>query len=90
MLAGPGALSNTLILVNQASGPVSWALLYLSIAAVCAVSYLTLRLASRGAVWLGPIVMRVLTRLMGLIVTAIAVQFTINALVQLGALPPQP
>lgn len=90
MLAGPGALSNTLILVNQASGPVSWVLLYLSIAAVCAVSYLTLRLASRGAVWLGPIVMRVLTRLMGLIVTAIAVQFTLNALVQLGALPPPP
>jgi multiple antibiotic resistance protein len=88
MLAGPGALSNTLILVNQATGPLSWVILYSSIAAVCLVSYLTLRLAAHGAAWIGPIVMRVLTRLMGLLVTAIAVQFTINALVQLGALPP--
>lgn len=90
MLAGPGALSNTLILVNQISRPFDWVLLYLSIGLVCGISYLTLRLAAHGAVWLGPIVMRVLTRLMGLIVAAIAVQFMINALVQLGALPPLP
>jgi multiple antibiotic resistance protein len=90
MLAGPGALSNTLILVNQAHGVVQWGVLYLSIALVCVVSYVILRLAAHGAVWLGPIVMRVLTRLMGLLVTAIAVQFMINALVDLGVLLPPP
>jgi len=90
MLAGPGALSNTLILVNQATSPLSWVLLYGSIVLVCLISYLTLRLAAHGAVWLGPIVMRVMTRLMGMLVVAIAVQFMINALVQLGALPPPP
>lgn len=90
MLAGPGALSSTLILVNQAQGPMSWVVLYGCIALVCAVSYVILRLAAHGAVWLSPIIMRVLTRLMGLMVTAIAVQFIINALVDLQVLIPPP
>jgi multiple antibiotic resistance protein len=88
MLAGPGALSSTLILVNQAQSWIQWAVLYACISAVCALSYVILRLAAHGAVWLSPIVMRVLTRLMGLLVTAIAVQFMINALVDLGVLSP--
>jgi multiple antibiotic resistance protein len=88
MLAGPGALSSTLILVNQAHTWIQWAVLYASIAIVCALSYVILRLAAHGGVWLSPIVMRILTRLMGLLVTAIAVQFMINALVDLGVLVP--
>jgi multiple antibiotic resistance protein len=88
MLAGPGAMSNTLILVNQATDAVRWMVLVGGIVAVFAVSYGILRVAAHGAVWLGPIVMRVLTRLMGLLLTAIAVQFMLDALVQLGVLAP--
>lgn len=82
MLAGPGAISTSLILLNQAHGPEQHVALFGCIAAVCLCSYLIFRVAIGGARRLSPIVLRLVTRLMGLLLAAIAVQFAINGLSQ--------
>jgi multiple antibiotic resistance protein len=85
MLAGPGAISTTLVLQNQASTIPEHIALYACIVAVAVVSYLIFRLAVRGARWLNPIVMSIAIRVMGLLLAAIAVQFMLDALKQFHA-----
>jgi len=45
-----------------------------------------LRVAARGARWLSPIALRIATRIMGLLLAAVAIQFILNALENLGVL----
>jgi multiple antibiotic resistance protein len=82
MLAGPGAISTSLILMNQAQDwPQRVALLF-SIVVVSFASYLILRLSAHGARWLNPLAIKLIMRLMGLLLAAIAVQFALNELEQ--------
>jgi multiple antibiotic resistance protein len=83
MLAGPGAISTAIVLQNQAVGLAQVGALYLSIIGVALVSYVILRLSVRGARWLSPIAMNITVRIMGLLLVAVAIQFTINAVRQL-------
>ena len=83
MLAGPGAISTAILLHNQASGIEQCVALYLCIIAVCIVSYYTLRLCAKGAAWLSPISLKITTRIMGLLLAALAFQFLINAVNEL-------
>jgi multiple antibiotic resistance protein len=81
MLAGPGAISTAILLQGQAAGDITKTIaLYLCIMAVAFVSYLVLRISARGARWLNPIAMKVTTRIMGLLLAAVAVQFMLNAI----------
>lgn len=80
LLAGPGAISNVIILETKAEHLSQQIALYACIVIVCAVSYLILRVAARGARLINPIAMKITTRLMGLLLAAIAFQFLINAL----------
>jgi len=73
-------------LANRESRSRRWVLL-VRIVAVCAASYVILRLSAHGAQWVSPLAMRVTTRLMGLLVTAIAFQFFISALQALKVIP---
>ena len=82
MLAGPGAISTSLILLNQAQGWAQKIALIVSIVVVALVSYGILRLSVQGARWLSPLAVKLLTRLMGLLLAAVAVQFAINGLEQ--------
>jgi multiple antibiotic resistance protein len=82
MLAGPGAISTSLILMNQAQGWEQRSALLLSIITVMFASYVILRVAAHGARWLNPLAIKLITRLMGLLLAAIAVQFAINGLEQ--------
>ncbi len=87
MLAGPGAISTVILLENQAAGLFQSAAVYAGIALVMLASFIILRLAGVVARWIGPIVMRVITRVMGLLLAAIAFQFLINALGEIGLIP---
>jgi multiple antibiotic resistance protein len=80
LLAGPGAISNVIILESKAQHISQRLALYGCILVVCAVSYLILRLSAQGAGRINPIAMKIATRLMGLLLAAIAFQFLINAL----------
>ncbi len=88
MLAGPGAISTIILLQGKAEDLHQRSALFVCIAVVCAASYLILRLSAHGAQWLNPIAMRVATRLMGLLLVAIAFQFFLNALEALKIIPP--
>ena len=80
MLAGPGAISTTILLQNEAKDIPQHIALYCCIAAVSLVSYLILRLSARSARWLNPIMMSIAIRIMGLLLAAVAIQFMLNAI----------
>jgi multiple antibiotic resistance protein len=82
MLAGPGAISTVLILLNQANGIAQVVVLFASIALVCFASYWVFWLAVRGAGHLNSLALKLVTRLFGLLLASVAVQFMFNALQQ--------
>jgi multiple antibiotic resistance protein len=86
MLAGPGAISTALILHGQAADWAQRVALCASIVVVCAASYFILRWSAQGAARISPLAMKITTRLMGLLLAAVAVQFVLNALREIGAL----
>lgn len=80
MLAGPGAISTVILLQSRAVDISQHVSLYLSIGAVSFMSYLIFRVSARGAQWLNPIALKITTRIMGLLLAAVAVQFMINGM----------
>jgi multiple antibiotic resistance protein len=80
MLAGPGAISTVILLQNQAKDFSQYVALCGCILGVSLATYLVLRLSAHGARWLNPIAMNIATRIMGLLLAAVAMQFGINAL----------
>jgi multiple antibiotic resistance protein len=80
MLAGPGAISTAILLQAQAKNIFQSAALFGCILGVALASYLILRIAARGARWLSPIALRITTRIMGLLLAAVAIQFMLNAI----------
>ncbi|MDP0499233.1 MAG: MarC family protein [Verrucomicrobiota bacterium JB022] len=87
LLAGPGAISTSVLLQSQADTWVHMVILYGSIVAVMFVTFIVLRFSAYGARWLNPLMLRVSRRLMGLILAAMAVQFVFNGLQSSGLLP---
>ena len=73
LLAGPGAISTTIIAV-QADGTAHTALVVACIALVCAFLWVMLRLAERIAGRFGTTGLNIATRLLGLLLAAIAIQ----------------
>jgi multiple antibiotic resistance protein len=80
MLAGPGAISTVMVHSAAATTAVATVTLYFSIALTAWLSYLTLASATRVERRLGQTGMRILTRLMGLVLCAIAVQFVVDGI----------
>jgi multiple antibiotic resistance protein len=78
MLAGPGAMSTVMVLSAQARTPMQSAIVYASIALTMAISWATLRGADRLFTRIGQTGIRVVTRLMGLLLAAIAVEFVLT------------
>ena len=78
MLAGPGAISTSLILMNEAHTLADKIALCIAVLAVALISYVVLRLSAQSARWLSPLALKLLTRLMGLLLAAIAVQFAMT------------
>ena len=78
MLAGPGAISTVIVMQSRASELAQHIALYVCIVAVSFTSYLIFHVSASGAKWLSPIAMKVTTRIMGLLLAAVAVQFMIN------------
>jgi multiple antibiotic resistance protein len=88
MLAGPGAISTVFLLRNQAADWLQVVALCLAILTVSAASWLILRFFAAGPRLLSPIAMRIGTRIMGLLLAAVAMQFLLNALRELKVINP--
>jgi multiple antibiotic resistance protein len=78
MLAGPGAISTVIVVSGQARGPAETAVVYGAILATGIISFLALRLGEELFGRLGKTGIRVVTRVMGLILAAVAVQFVLG------------
>ena len=78
MLAGPGAISTVMVLAGQARTTPQQIAVYASILLTIVISWLTLRVGERLVVRMGQTGIRVMTRIMGLLLAAIAVQFVIT------------
>jgi multiple antibiotic resistance protein len=88
MLAGPGAISTVMVLMGpdpdvQRSIPI-----FAAIAVTSLASFLVLSGADRVRKYMGETGIRIMMRLMGLILTALAVQFVLNGLTHLNVLKP--
>ena len=84
MLAGPGAISTVMVLAGASKSPVTAIGVYAAIALTAFLCYVTLAAATRLERRLGQTGMRILTRLMGLVLCAIAVQFIIDGIKMAG------
>lgn len=78
MLAGPGAITAVLVWRQQLMAPVEQGWLMLGVLTACAGVYLVLHFAVQLSRLLGVSGIRVITRLMGLLLAVIAVQFMVN------------
>lgn len=78
MLAGPGAISTVMVLSGQARTTSQTVVVYGSILLALLIAWATLRAAERLVIRVGQTGIRVMTRLMGLLLAAIAVQFVIT------------
>ena len=88
MLAGPGSISTVMVLTGQSSAWWQTTSICVAIVITSILSYWILAAADRVRRYLGETGSRVLTRLMGLLLTAIAVQFILNGLTDLGVVRP--
>lgn len=78
MLAGPGAISTVMVLAGQARTVGQHVVVYLSVVLTAFLSWLSLRAGERLVVVLGQTGIRVMTRIMGLLLAAVATQFIIT------------
>jgi multiple antibiotic resistance protein len=88
MLAGPGAISTVMVLVGESHTVWQHAVVYATIILTAYISYLILAGADRVRRYLGETGIRILMRLMGLLLVALAVQFVANGLTDFGLLKP--
>jgi multiple antibiotic resistance protein len=87
MLAGPGAMSTVMVLGAQASDTASKVIVHGSIVITMLISWILLRVGDRVFSKLGGSGIRVATRIMGLLLAAVAVQFVIGGMQQAGIIP---
>jgi multiple antibiotic resistance protein len=77
-LAGPGAITTVIALLADAHSPTNMLMVYVSIVLTLLVSWIVLSLAPLVVKRVGQTGLNVMTRIMGLLVTVIGVQFVIN------------
>jgi multiple antibiotic resistance protein len=86
MLAGPGAISSVMVLVGQVPTLWGWQMAAIlgAIAFTTLVTYFVLAAAARVRHFLGETGIRILVRIMGLLLVALAMQYFVNGLTDLG------
>jgi multiple antibiotic resistance protein len=80
MTSGPGAITTVIMLSSEAGGVPNMLVLVVAIVIAIATVWLMLRNADRIGRFLGPSGLNITTRLMGLILATVAVQFVIHGI----------
>lgn len=83
LISGPGSLSNVIIEMHRSEAQYHGFAVIASIAIVCFFIWIVLRMALNIGKILGPIGLKIINRLFGLILAAIAVEIMANGLLQL-------
>jgi multiple antibiotic resistance protein len=89
MLAGPGAITSVMVLVGQVQSHWQMAAILISIALTELICYLVLGHSSLVVRVLGETGIRILVRVMGLLLVALAAQYFVNGLADLGVIAHQ-
>jgi multiple antibiotic resistance protein len=89
MLAGPGAMSTVMVLMGQSRNWWQTIPVFAAITITAVASYFLLAGANRVRRFLGETGIRILMRLMGLVLTAIAVQFILSGFVDFHVITPR-
>ena len=89
MLAGPGAISSVMVLVGQVPALWGWQMgaILGSITITSLAAYFVLAAASRVRQVMGETGIRILVRIMGLLLVALAMQYFVNGITDLGLIP---
>jgi multiple antibiotic resistance protein len=87
MLAGPGAISTVMVLIGPTPTMEHTVPVFIAITVTSLLSFIILAGADRVRKYLGQTGIGIMMRMMGLLLTAIAVQFILNGLSHLGVLP---
>ncbi|MEO8031364.1 MAG: MarC family protein [Gemmatimonadota bacterium] len=82
VLAGPGAISTVMVLAGQSASLAHSTVLYGAIALTAFLSYVCLRLGDRLVKYLGRSGIGVVTRVMGLLLAAVATQFIVTGVLE--------
>jgi multiple antibiotic resistance protein len=81
ILSGPGAIATVMVFMHRAAWrPLPTLIVVASVALTCLASWLVLDTAARAHQFIGATILRVLDRVMGLLLAAVAVQFVIGGL----------
>jgi multiple antibiotic resistance protein len=80
MISGPGAITTVIVLAGEAHAVLHMAVLFIAIVIAMAIVFVMLRNAARIQKFIGPSGLNITTRLMGLVLAAIAVQFVIHGI----------
>jgi multiple antibiotic resistance protein len=86
MLAGPGAITSVMVLVGQAQSKWQMAAILVSIALTALICYLVLGHSGIVVRVIGYTGIRILVRVMGLLLVALAAQYFVNGLADLGVI----
>ena len=89
MLAGPGSITSVMVLVGQVQVWWQMAAIMGSILVTAVICYLVLGNSDRVAKALGETGIRILVRVMGLLLVALAVQYFVNGMADLGVIAKQ-
>lgn len=82
LLAGPGSIATSMVLVSRAEATWQTVIVLLSIAITLGLTYLALRLAHPLSLWLGRTGILISSRLIALVLAAIGVQFILDGVIE--------
>ncbi len=80
LLAGPGAITTIILLSSRHSGLVYRGIVLLNLALVLGITYLIFDQVSKRSHKISVTFMRIVTRMMGLLLSALAIQFILNGI----------
>lgn len=83
LLAGPGSISTVIIYANLASSPLHTGIIIACIALASFITWIILRMATRIGRIIGALGLSIVSRLMGLLLASIAVEFFAKGIVKL-------
>jgi multiple antibiotic resistance protein len=86
MLAGPGSITSVMVLVGQVQTPWQMVAILVAIFITAAICYLVLGNSFRVARAMGETGVRILVRIMGLLLVALAMQYFVNGMADLGVI----
>ena len=88
LIAGPGAIATMILLTTGGSAGVAWILsVHLVMLAVVAITFVLFLAATPLERALGPVGINVVTRILGMLLAALAVQFVLDGIRAFGFLP---